>query len=359
MYWMHDGCARMLSAMQRLLLGLVLVSLFGCSSSHVASGDGGRPPLADAAESPVASCGPEGFALRGEGCFCSGPVALYGEVLYRQAIGVEVYDLSEPADPRLVTTVEERAGSEGGLALSDGHLVSVANFAPLHVYSLADPLVPVWVGSLELLASARGIAIDGSLAIVAMDQTDGSALALVDLDNPSAPRLDGEILLDDIFVQGPVRASRGSAWAMGRDRSESSSGRPVLIELELASREVTIRALEDGSRPLSSFDVEEGIAVTVGFEQPLRIYAIEPDTLRELGNLTLGPELPSATSVELRDGRALVAGSGFAIIDLHDPARPRVLGTSPAGGGAWVVSTDTHAYVSSGNGLVPFALGCE
>ena len=348
---MHDAPARMLSAMERLLLGLVLVSLVACSSSHVASGDGG-PPLADAgafddaADSPVISCVPEGFPLRGEGCFCSGPIALHGDVLYRQSIGVEVYDLSDPVDPRLVTTVEERAGSEGGLALLGAHLVSVANFAPLHVYSLADPLAPSLVGSLELPASARGIAIDGERAIVSMDRTDGSSLALIDLDAPTAPRLEGSIPLPDVFVQGRLRVSAGSAWAMGHDRSESPSGRPVLVELELASREVTIRALGDES--LSGFDVEGGIAVTIGFEQPLRVYAIEP-----------GPELSYATSIELRDGRALVAGGGFAIVELRDPTRPRVLGSSPDGSGAWIASTDTHAYVSSGNGVTPFILGCE
>lgn len=360
---MHDAPARMLSAMERLLISLVLVSLVACSSSHALEGDGGLPSLADAAvsedaaESPVTACAPESFALRGEGCFCSGPIALHGDVLYRQAIGVQVYDLSDPVDPRLVTTVEERAGSEGGLAIAGGHLVSVANFAPLHVYSLADPLAPSLVGSLELPASARGIAIDGERAIVAMDRTDGSSLALIDLDAPTAPRLEGEIPLADIFVQGPVRVSAGSAWAMGHDRSEGPSGRPVLVELELASREVTIRALGDES--LSGFDVEEDIAVTVGFEQPLRVYAIDPGALREIGSLEPGPELSYATSVELRDGRALVAGGGFAIVELRDPTRPRVLGSSPDGSGAWIASTDTHAYVSSGNGVTPFILGCE
>lgn len=356
---------RMLSSMERIFFSLVLVTMIGCSSSHVATeDDGGHSPLADAgglddAGSPITSCAPESFALRGEGCFCSGPIVLAGDVLYRQAIGVEVYDLSDPVDPRLVTTVEERAGSEGGLALLGTHLVSVANFAPLHVYSLAAPLAPSLVGSLELPASARGIAIDGERAIVAMDRTDGSSLALIDLDAPTAPRLEGEIPLPDIFVQGRLRVSAGSAWAMGHDRSDSPSGRPVLVELELASREVTIRALGDESIALSGFDVEGGIAVTVAFEQPLRVYAIEPGALREIGSLEPGPELSYATSIELRDGRALVAGGGFAIVELRDPTRPRVLGSSPDGSGAWIASTDTHAYVSSGNGVTPLVLGCE
>src|SRR5690606_25231895 len=97
MCWMHDAGARMLSAMERLLLGLVLVSLVACASSHVAPDDAGAAE--DAAEAPITSCAPEGFALRGEGCFCSGPIALFGDVLYRQAIGVQVYDLSDPSEP--------------------------------------------------------------------------------------------------------------------------------------------------------------------------------------------------------------------------------------------------------------------
>src|SRR5690606_28056962 len=151
-----------------------------------------------------------------------------------------------------------------------------ANFAPLHVYSLADPLAPSLVGSLELPASARGIVIDGTIAIVALDQTEGSSLALVELADPAAPRLEGEIPLADIYVQDRLRVSGGSAWAMGADRSEGSSGRPVLVELELASREVTVRALGSESTSLSGFDVGAETAVTVAFEQPLRVYTIEP-----------------------------------------------------------------------------------
>lgn len=367
---MHGEGARIMSPMNHLLIGLVLLSLVGCSSSHAPLDDGGTLSLTDAATLDdaatrfdggrrVTSCAPEGFALRGEGCFCSGPIVLDGDVLYRQSIGIQVYDLSDPVDPRLVTTVDERPGSNGGLALLGGHLVSVSNFAPLHVYSLADPLAPSLVGSLELPANARGIGIDASVAIVAMDQTDGSSLALVDLADPSAPRLVGEIPLAGIFVRGPLRVSGGSAWAMGQNRSESLSGQPVLVELELASRAVTIRALGGDSSSLSAFDVEEGVAVTVGYEQPLRVYAIEPGARREIGSLALGPELAAATSVELRHGRALIAGSRFAVIDLHDPARPRLLGSSPGGTGAWIAATDTHAYVSSGGGVMPFVLGCE
>ena len=367
---MHGAGARKMSGMERMLISLALVSLVACSSSHALEEDGGLPPLADAGLSedaaapldagrPITSCTPESFALRGEGCFCSGPIALYGEALYRQAIGIEVYDLSDPVDPRLVTTVEERAGSEGGLALLGAHLVSVTNFAPLQVYSLADPLAPALVGSLELPASARGIAIEGERAIVAMDGTEGSLLGLVDLRDPTAPRVEGSIPLPDVFVQGPVRVSAGSAWLMGHDRSESFSGEPVLVELELATREVTVRALGDESSSLSGFDVEGSIAVTVAFEQPLRVYAIEPGALREIGSLEPGPELSYATSVELRAGLALTAGNGLVIVDLSDPTRPRTLGASPAASGAWIASTESHAYVSSGNGVMSFVLGCE
>jgi len=229
--------------------------------------------------------------------------------------------------------------------------VSVTNFAPLSVYSLA--------GSSRLPTSARGIAIEGERAIVAMDGTEGSLLGLVDLRDPTAPRVEGSIPLPDVFVQGPVRVSAGSAWLMGHDRSESFSGEPVLVELELATREVTVRALGDESSSLSGFDVEGSIAVTVAFEQPLRVYAIEPGALREIGSLEPGPELSYATSVELRAGLALTAGNGLVIVDLSDPTRPRTLGASPAASGAWIASTESHAYVSSGNGVMSFVLGCE
>jgi hypothetical protein len=332
--------------------------------------DAGLPPLTDAgfvedaANAPdggpeLTACAPESFGLWGEGCFCSGPIALYGDVLYRQAIGIEVYDRSDPADLRLVTTVEERAGSEGGLALLGAHLVSVTNFAPLQVYSLADPRAPSRVGSLDLPASARGIAIEGSRGIVAMDEAGGSSLGLVDLSDPTAPRLEGSIRLADVFLQGPVRASAGSAWVMGHDRSESPSGRLVLVELDLASSEVTNHELGGESTSLANFDVDGTLVVTVAYEQPLRVYAIGAGALREVGRLELGPALQYGTGVELRGGRALVAGSGFAVIDVADSARPRLLGSAPAGSGAWIASTDTHAYVSSGNGVMPFVLDCE
>src|SRR5690606_30146476 len=114
--------------------------------------------------------------------------------------------------------------------------------------------------SLELPASARGIAIDGARAIVSMDALDGTLLGLVDLSDPTAPRLEGSIALTGLFAQGAVRADAGRAWVMADDRSPS--GQRVLVSLDLASREVTSHPLGEGAAALSGFDVAGDRLVT-------------------------------------------------------------------------------------------------
>ena len=75
--------------------------------------------------------------------------------------GLQVLDISDPANPTLVGTYNT-PGSAGGVAVSGDHVfVAVGNYG-LQVIDISDPTNPTLAGSYNTPGSARGVAISGT-----------------------------------------------------------------------------------------------------------------------------------------------------------------------------------------------------
>lgn len=298
---------------------------------------------------PVTSCAPVLHESVGDPCFCRGPIVVYGGALYRQSVGVEVYDLADPLAPVRVGTLEEPPASEGGLAVVDGHLLSVANFGPLHVYDLADPLAPRHVAELALSGSPIAVALSGRTATLALGlETGAGAVAVLDLADLEHPVVTATIDLPDL----PQRVQMNDEHAFVLTYHPEA----VVIEVDLVSHELSYHDVDSDSPTAMTLDGET-LFVLVG-NGMLRAFDVGGGAFAPVGALEGLGEYPSA--LEVRGGRAIVAGyGGLFVIDARDPADMRVAGRAePPLSGTWIASAGDTAWLSSGNNVSAVELNC-
>ena len=78
--------------------------------------DGGgldaRPPATDAGP-VITRCSPTEGTPVGGGCFCQGPIAIFGDVLYRQSFDLEVWDIAAPLTPIALDPITVGGASMG------------------------------------------------------------------------------------------------------------------------------------------------------------------------------------------------------------------------------------------------------
>lgn len=351
---------------------LLLLLTLGCSGTHEVD-DGGADSDAGIVEdggaldagapdagraSSFTMCSPTLGEIGGEGCFCPGPAALFGRVLYRQSIGIEVWDLTDPIAPTLTRTVMERAASEGGLAVAQGHLLSVGNFEEtLRIYALDDPLDPTLARSHPMpgVQASRIVATE-DFAVVAGRIPTGFRLHGVDLGNIEAPT-DAY----DLPLEGDI-----SSIAVDGDRLYLGTrvGPPFEPWLEVRSLRTgdligRHRMGDDTSGGyFSGLSIHRGrlVRAAPGAVEVLEVGA-EPPVV--IGRFETGMDQPIA--VDVIGDLAVVGGSAMYVLSLEDPTAPRLLGRAEASfGDARAVLTDPEVvYVSNGNGMYPVALNCE
>jgi len=352
----------------------LFLSLGACGESHTTTPeDGGRLDAGDRVDGGIEDAGPSdlpdagatplecelesGDAI-GEGCFCRGPLVQHERYLYRQAIGIEVYRIDAPDVLTRVGTVEERPGSEGGLVIADGHLVSLLDFEDqnLVVYSLADPASPARLGSVALPEAATSrLVATGSEVVVARSTVGSASLVSVDVSDPEAPRIawtrevEGAVL--DI-----ARSPRGIFVLEERSGREAFLGRrdgsgALLDELSLGvGSHFFRRVATDGDEVL----------VSGGEGRRLARYSVGAGlSLRDV--LDGDPERSGGGSILIRGDLAFVAAPP-TLVDLSGELRELVTVASPIGdlghldapGGPleWL-------YASGGNGVVPLQVVCD
>ena len=355
-----------------LLCGLALV---GCFDTHAAPGavdsgveadagtvvapdgsvatedagtDGGRPPT---------DCDPVALGdVLGEPCFCNGPVALAGDVLYRRGIGIEVYDLAEPELPVPVREIEERSSSAGRLIVDASlrTLYSVTDIeSGVYIYDIGAPLAPVLVGHLSVDGFVVDGALSGSTLILSAAEEESGLLHVADVGTPSAPRLERSLALS------------------GRPGSIAADGRTAAVVIDTAIGESSVLVIDvDSGATLASLGLEGGgfgralaldgdLLFVSGGGRALTVLRREGATLSVVGALD---EDGAFSRALVRQGRSLlVGGDRLRVIDASDPARPVSLGEAAGpsgdiGGLAW---SGDFAYVSGGNGVSVVSLRCE
>jgi hypothetical protein len=309
------------------------------------------------AGSPPTECDPEALGdVLGEPCFCNGPVALAGDVLYRRGVGIEVYDLAEPELPVLVREIEERPSSSGRLIVDASlrTLYSVTDIeSGVYIYDIGAPLAPVLVGHLPVDGFVVDGALDGGTLVLSAADEENGLLHVADVGTPSAPRLERSFALS------------------GRPGSIVVRGRTAAVVIDTAIGESSVLVIDvDSGATLASVGLEGGgfgralaldgdLLFMSGGGSVLTVLRYEGPTLSAVG--ALAEEGAFSRALVRRGTSLLVGGDRLRVIDASDPARPVSLGATAGpsgdiGGLAW---RDDLAYVSSGNGVSVVSLRCE
>jgi hypothetical protein len=338
-------------------------------------------------------------------------VGEYAYLLVGPGIGrLIVVDISDPQNPREVTSA--RAGSWGSesLAVQDHYLYlagyDLSEYKPdggLQVLDIADPAHPVALGRYEAIApSVLDVSVEGERAYVAA----GDGLAVLDISNPTTPTGTGTYHADaltgtdqDLAVVGStVYIAAGEAGLLVVNASDPENPRVVgnhdtaghtwaiaLVERDLQGHTYAYLADEynglrviDVSSPLApvevgAYDVPgqyeffHGVAIEGDYayvadgglmDTRLRVVNIShPAHPFEVASLPLvagveGTPPPRVEDVAVADDCVyLVAGTaGLRVIDVSDPLVPVEIGYyGTAGRADNLTVADSYAYLVDGD----------
>ncbi|RZO63292.1 MAG: hypothetical protein EVA89_07420 [Sandaracinaceae bacterium] len=301
---------------------LALSSMFslGCSSVHgvedaavpdAALADGAVPDAdpvlapPDAGSIRCAFGSAERFG--GEPCFCYGDAALGSGYLYRQTVGVEIWDVRDPSAPVLAGNIEGDTGTQGGVAVIGDRLISATSFPPgVRLYGLADPASPTLLHELSLgERRVSDAAVAGARVAVALEEAGVVEVAALDLEA-------------DVLTER-WRASVGDSIVglfADADRVFVFAGRfPPhelwLVTLDAGSGEVLAeQRVHDSAAPLVDAWLEAGRLLAVFDHTLLELDVVgAPEERRRI-------ELPFYASAITRRGAQLaIGGSELALLD--------------------------------------------
>jgi hypothetical protein len=232
---------------------------------------------------------------------------------------LQVLDLTVPSAPSIIGEVD-LSHEISAVALSGTHAYAVAK-SSLHVIDLDGPK-PTVVGVLDGVA-ASGIEVSDGFAYLI-----SSRLLIVDIANPTAPALRGQIVWENP-VHRDVRVESGYAYII-----DQKVGLRV-VEVSDPDSPIEVTYLDLGaSTNAERIDVASGYAYVVGWTwvagtgdvfQLFVIDLTDPTT----PEIVTSPTIASSRDIVVRQGVASLVGfSWFRTYDVTDPQTPVSLGNS-------------------------------
>jgi hypothetical protein len=128
----------------------------------------------------VGSCDTPGWALN---------VAVLDSYAYvaDSACGIQIINISDPAEPSLEGNIPSQDASYGIFALAN-YIYVCDGTAGFFIYDISDPLNPVLRGDCDVMATAGGIYVKGDYAYIG---DHGSGFAVISVDDPLNPAIAG------------------------------------------------------------------------------------------------------------------------------------------------------------------------
>jgi|GEM_PF-2392864 len=100
----------------------------------------------------------------------------------QQGNGIQIFDISNPANPQFLSSYNTGGGSANGVFVSGNYLFIAYGAVGLHVLDVSNPAVPIYRSSLDLPGSAdvENVFVSGNYAYLA---AKNSGMYIVDLSN--------------------------------------------------------------------------------------------------------------------------------------------------------------------------------
>lgn len=227
--------------------------------------------------------------------------AISGDYAYVAAYhhGLEIYDISDPTQPQLVSSLQTSFFESNWNLTISGHYAYVADIqSGLKIIDISNPHAPALVSTFEI-TNTKGVAVEGNLAYVVVGSwiQETMALYILDISNPAQPEPLG-------WVEG-----------FGEGRNVSVEGQHAYVA--------------SWTGGLYAIDIRNPAA---------------PIIVSNIGGM-------EAFDVQVRDGIAYVADLNGRIVtvDERDPTQPRILGSTQVGSLSFGLTLHgDHAFVGDG-----------
>jgi len=205
---------------------------------------------------------------------------------------------------------------------AEGATAVMGNGAAMQVVDLTDPTAPVVLGEVHTARVVNAVAVAGDRAVAAT----WDELYVVDIGTPAAPVVDGVLEFTSSRTISAMQIVGDRVYLAGGDLDIIDIGTPSAPTLlgswtELDTRDLAV---------VGSYAV-----VTVG-DDGLRVVDVsDPAMPAVAGQLDLGPDR-RASALDLTGSHAIVAGYDSSVpgdrlfsVDLGDPANPSLVGVTP------------------------------
>ncbi|QDG53945.1 hypothetical protein FIV42_25340 [Persicimonas caeni] len=293
-----------------------------------------------------------------------------GRLAVSTTAGVQLYDLSDRAAPRLAATITS-PGTVDTLAFRGNQLLTSEAYPQayrsIRVFDVADLDAPDWIGQLQGVDADSEFAFAGDVAFAARR----NEMLAVDLSDPATPtlldtlelstRVNGLDVADstlyattvlggvaavDISDPTSLRLRGRSPITRGMDDVEGigelalvAAGYDGLVvidfhNIEGSPKRHSFPARRRGFGASTDMAVANGFALVTGLEEGIELWRVDPvDAVARIGNI---PTDEPTAQLEVRGDRAYVTGRGLYVFDIASPRQATLLGESqpiPRGAG--------------------------
>jgi len=263
--------------------------------------------------------------------------------------GLYVVDVQTPENPQVLATYQTLA-PVGSVAYSEGVVYAAEFEAGLEIIDIRDPFAPLLLGRFEPEGMLTDVAVAGSHAYVIelMGAPDfysrfpGSIVSIVDLSDPSNPRLVGSYrhYEESGWTMQDIALSGGLAYVTLRSRGNGSYARYgglVVLDIndpenpQLVSQVPGVNKLWRDQGEAFGVAVAKGhviVGVSEDYSFGLRIFNIADPTLPLLSGSWTHSSSFRSPAVTVVGDRAYVAAAenGLSVIDLTPVlAMPRIV----------------------------------
>jgi len=288
-------------------------------------------------------------------------VAVAGATAYVAGFynGLQIIDVNDPANPQIIGSADTPGYGSGVAVSGTTAYIADGESGYLQIIDISDPAKPRIIGSVGTPGAAVGVAVSGTTAYVA---ALGSGLQIIDVSNPTRFQMINTGLIATPGVAQDVAVYGTTAYvAAMADMGVSGSGGLHIIDISNPAKPNILGSfVTPGDR---AFNV--AVSGTTAFvadanSENLQIIDVSNPAKPQITHSVTMLGFPQDVAVSVSGTTAYVAcgkyeyegkdgWKGLQIIDISNPATPRIIASVPTPGYAQSVAVSgTTVYVGCG-----------
>jgi hypothetical protein len=261
---------------------------------------------------------------------------------------LRVVDVSDPAFPVGVATIEDVGYGPGHSLALDGNWLAVADsLRGLRVFDVSNPEAPQSISTSSVAGYTGALAMSDDVVYLASLESGGGSFRTIDISDPSSPSLAGGPVGPEQIHPEKIVVIDGSAYVA------DFYGGVHTFDVRIPGNPAFGRSTDDPPRRTLALAESEGYLLAAGGHDGLFVFSLDhPLNPREHGRLDLEGEVQG---VDASDGIAYIVGGrlGLILVDLTDPSEPMVIHQHSDFGAFRVAVEDSIAYVAAAHsGLI-------